>query len=1463
MANTTLTAKNGFAEGLIMDFSPDNTSSNSLTSALNATLLTFNGNEMALQNDMGNGRVETAYLPEGYVPVGTCEFGDIIYIVSYNPIINKSQIGCFPSPERNLSTEEIGGMQQTLSASEFQELDNNIPTGKLKASSVKKVIINKSLNSGDKYIVYGQGLDKNSKTLTDYGNESYRYSDFPKLLRLHVAAIEDSGKINYLDSTVKWYDNGSTDKIKKHYFIQENSTNNNLEVDIDSYRSLISSAYSIFQSKVSGKLAILAELEKINGFSCTHNVYITDKVEKSGEKSGEKIYHTYLNVSWESDNPNINPKGLVLTKSQWINGETSVEYLVPTSEGQATKKNIELPITADTTGIQPNFIISSKYDLTNNIDYNQFKTVYSYTAQVDTFLGNYTSTDPNFLPRKATPVIENDLPKPGIYHINAFNYVKDDKGNWGYGFTTSDGSTKYLADDDNYSNVKLDDAFVHNYFSRDIIKKFFDLTLTSYLQSGNSKYYSNFSNLIYQYEICPAMPYGYLPEYTISNSIDFSKVGSGLINLSEWRYFNDGNVSTLTFGLEAYPEDNKGISKIALRFYDNNGLAAVLLIKDRNSYSGTFTEVITLGSNSNKNLSGKDVNGSIIKHRGNGPYETPTDGSWNQEDIKNMNQLTNELGVYVLHEGKYYENDSGILYPNLVYLVEIQVYYQSKNAIGEFDEDPAQDPVTFTRWFWTNNLFNDYYFNTRDYKDLKINLEFSVESAFQEIPGQFIQNKQNDADPLELLNNSYKDIEVPQQYYSLGYNKYSIEAKGGEDQPNLRMALVPSLTNNYNTFSFTREAPEQLTYHIREGKTWIQVEDPGQQSSENSSYIEYSNVIAPSKVEDGKVTLSKPNKVAYPINSDTLEDYVSWTDSLKDYFNLHILPESDKVVFNSTDVKENSVEYIDFNGNITNTVGFKHFTVTASHLYNIDNPDDLNYGIKLNLTGQFYSKLTTNNTLKNYTINAITYKPIISSVKDLEQYNIFPVVYHRDIGQPIDHTFKMFVFKTIYNIAYEDKDGYWSNGYGYTNFEDGSLIMAGESSNPSLPDDGSYQYSIAQIIQSAGVDMGIFSVLTATPRTDNGHHGTRNELKLCSSWKNGTNIKQDWLNFWGRSLNSDPTYLQYSTATAYEVHDSPHADAFTNQLIIKTADGIYLPLNAFARTMPNNTRKATQRFGYTYDTPTYKGLSGATEVCGFRSLAQIVASVLSIIYYKDPESTTVSMDVLNDVITNKPYSEIWKKDFVVNMDLTASKDTNTIRSMFNISGLNFKDYIDEVKNNSEVTIDNYNNVTIENTFNKHTVLIQFQHQLKYNVRHQESIYNTIGGSLINIESDISKKFGGKIISDTGNYKDVMYLDLQKNDLVSSEYIPVHKLLLTEDNGSYWEPQSGFNSSFQIELNDSSGVFEAHELLQYLVVNEGGKVYAKNKSEGVNIYKSVPSIDDWDQVLAAGFYRYHGMKYFEV
>ena len=119
---------NTFSEGLVMDLNPITTPNNVLTNALNATYITYNGNEYVLQNDMGNGRVETAYLPQGYIPLGTTSFGGIIYIVSYNPLIDKSQIGCFPSPERNIDNYENTVSTETIQDSDFFIMNANTPT---------------------------------------------------------------------------------------------------------------------------------------------------------------------------------------------------------------------------------------------------------------------------------------------------------------------------------------------------------------------------------------------------------------------------------------------------------------------------------------------------------------------------------------------------------------------------------------------------------------------------------------------------------------------------------------------------------------------------------------------------------------------------------------------------------------------------------------------------------------------------------------------------------------------------------------------------------------------------------------------------------------------------------------------------------------------------------------------------------------------------------------------------------------------------------------------------------------------------------------------------------------------------------------------------------------------------------------------------------------------------------------
>ena len=336
MANTIRASKSTFSGGLVMDLAPDTTPNTVLTSALNATLVTFNGNEMQLQNDMGNGRVETARLPEGYIPVGTCEFGDIIYIVSYNPLTNKSQIGCFPSPERNISSEEVGSAGQTLSSADFQELKkdesgNDVPTGKLKTNSVKKIIYNNKLNPGDKFIIYDKNAVIYSEPhISDMGNESHVYGSFPKWLKIHVVAIEDSGKINYLDSTLRWYNNYFIAQSKK---TQDNPSGADIP-DIDSYRNLLSSGYSVFQSKISGKLALLIELEKIEGFSCTYTIYskntttIVNNENTTNENYGNieyKQYYIYWNFNWDTNDPNINPAWIVLTKSEWTGREEGKE----------------------------------------------------------------------------------------------------------------------------------------------------------------------------------------------------------------------------------------------------------------------------------------------------------------------------------------------------------------------------------------------------------------------------------------------------------------------------------------------------------------------------------------------------------------------------------------------------------------------------------------------------------------------------------------------------------------------------------------------------------------------------------------------------------------------------------------------------------------------------------------------------------------------------------------------------------------------------------------------------------------------------------------------------------------------------------------------------------------------------------------------------------------------------------
>lgn len=107
-------AVNTFKQGLVMDLNPLANDNKSLTNALNATFITQNGNELMLQNDMGNGRINRVRLDDGYIPVGIKEYGGIIYIASYNPKNGKGQIGSFPYPKLEWENSDFTNSSITL-----------------------------------------------------------------------------------------------------------------------------------------------------------------------------------------------------------------------------------------------------------------------------------------------------------------------------------------------------------------------------------------------------------------------------------------------------------------------------------------------------------------------------------------------------------------------------------------------------------------------------------------------------------------------------------------------------------------------------------------------------------------------------------------------------------------------------------------------------------------------------------------------------------------------------------------------------------------------------------------------------------------------------------------------------------------------------------------------------------------------------------------------------------------------------------------------------------------------------------------------------------------------------------------------------------------------------------------------------------------------------------------------------
>lgn len=661
---------NTFGEGLVMDFAPDNTPNTSLSNALNATLLTYNGNEMSLQNDMGNGRVESAYLPEGYIPVGVCEFGDIIYIASYNPLINKSQIGCFPSPERNISNKEISDLNTTFSSDELAK------DGTIVNSNIKKIIFgNKNIGPGDKFIIsWGEAGINNIDRISNFGNSNMNLKEnenyWPKLVKVHIVSIEDSGKITYLDNDVHWYDNEGEIKnnnedtnpkhregkfiISQEEFLQDDGVIKDLH-NLDEYRHALQCQYSVFQQKVSGKLGILLELESINNFNCGHKIFRRKYKIKEGEKEKEEeVFDIYFSASWDTDNYNINPSGIIITKSTLKNmslvtsegsGDNINYLLVPKNKERKRDRMIEftrLYKLEEPGNTYEEFKNNSYYTKVKNylsfrvpgsIEYNDIPTL-STDLSVLGEVGKPTELAPGKKSSKTltdntdNPNIEKPLSiiykyRPLIKNLLRAYVVKDDCKvpmtiTKEYEETKEDKKIKKsitlgayycnpekINDNGQYvttingieiplSPEGIPDDVVVNTFKRPVLVKVATVKKNELDKNiKDAEYYIN-------YTVCPCMPYGVLDHLAISNTIDFNKNQDGSVNLDTWKYYVNADSITLNYGLTTNlkEDENEVVEKVVMEFYDNQGLSASYEIKNQDTFDAKFTEYIELDKES-------------------------------------------------------------------------------------------------------------------------------------------------------------------------------------------------------------------------------------------------------------------------------------------------------------------------------------------------------------------------------------------------------------------------------------------------------------------------------------------------------------------------------------------------------------------------------------------------------------------------------------------------------------------------------------------------------------------------------------------------------------------------------------------------------------------------------------------------------------------------------------------------
>lgn len=539
-------AQNTFNEGMVLDNHPLMTPNTVLTDALNATLVTMNGNEMVLQNDMGNAKVENAKLPPGYIPIGMKEYGGIIYIACYNPLTNKGQIGCFPSPQKQKTATQISEITPTFKFPDVTYIkeENDEEWYKINSLLTKCEIFPKGtiIRSGDKFSVglpissmFGtDNIDSTGENfISNYDNVENGLVKTPmnRMYTFGVATLDNNGQLRDITNQLKRYKGGQqvqfsnidSDLYKFNCGYWQNEMSTEDQDGLVSSELMdqtnVQSKLNTYNSKLFGRLFLYAKYNTVQSIEVSVTGY---KKLDDNNTINNPIYtgHTDSDYS-DVELPLIqNQKYLQIDSKVLLLIYVNYKYNCPDGSKSLNSKNLVEPLEG-----------------------------YEYY---------FDKNDQNII-RGIQFIINNN----SIYNL-PFSIPNDYNKNYnlGYGYPLYDKITNIYS----FSQVY---ALPLNTSDK--------ISWTAY---PVTYFYDN------------GLKFGEIPDESVSGELNPDNINSGKMELNAWRYYVNNDRVLLTWGFESYPRENDVISEVSFSFYDvaYNTLKWKFFTKERVSYNGEFNE---------------------------------------------------------------------------------------------------------------------------------------------------------------------------------------------------------------------------------------------------------------------------------------------------------------------------------------------------------------------------------------------------------------------------------------------------------------------------------------------------------------------------------------------------------------------------------------------------------------------------------------------------------------------------------------------------------------------------------------------------------------------------------------------------------------------------------------------------------------------------------------------------------